>query len=146
MAARDRSVVVYPSPMPILPSKTPVPTGDDPRSRQIRETLSTYAAPPPPLDLPLKVDGGVLPDVMLYRQFRPGAAGIDKHPNVAGQYLNAAVFFGVLFDGQSPVGAAGPLNTGSAAAGDRPLTAIELKALQTAAHGVVKGCGKACGL
>ena len=35
--------------MPILPSKTPVPTGDDPRSRQIRETLSTYAAPPAPL-------------------------------------------------------------------------------------------------
>ena len=46
MAARDRSVVVYPSPMPIPPPKTPVPTGDDPRSRQIRETLSTYAAPP----------------------------------------------------------------------------------------------------
>ena len=49
MAARDRGRLDYPAPMPILPSTTPVPTGDDPRSRQIRETLSTYAAPPAPL-------------------------------------------------------------------------------------------------
>ena len=83
---------------------------------------------------------------MLYRRIGPGGRGIDKHPNVAGQYLNAAVFFGTLFGGQSPVGAAMPLNTGSAAAGDEPLTSTQLLALQTAAHGVVQGCGKACGL
>ena len=45
-----------------------------------------------------------------------GGRSIDKHPNVAGQYLNAAVFFGTIFGGQSPIGAAMPLSTGSAAA------------------------------
>ena len=95
-----------------------------------------------PLGLPFKVDGGALDGFMLYRKF---PTFIDKHPNVAGQYLNALTFFSALF-GKSPLGAPPPLNTGSAAAGDRPLTAPQLKALQTAAHGAAFQCGKQCGL
>jgi len=95
-----------------------------------------YALPVP------HVPAGALPGFMLYRQF---GSTIDKHPNVAGQYLNALTFYATLF-GKSPVGAPLPLNTGSTAAGDRPLTAAEATALQTAAAGIVKQCGKACGL
>jgi hypothetical protein len=80
---------------------------------------------------------------MLYRLI--GATGIDKHPNVAGQYLNALTFFSTL-TGLSPIGAAPPLNTGSSASGDRPLTPAELLALQTAAAGTVKACGATCGV
>ena len=94
------------------------------------------------LPLPLAVGGARLPGFMLYRNF---SGLIDKHPNVAGQYLNALTFFATLF-GSSPVGAAPPLNTGSSSAGDRPLTAAEVRALQMAAHGVVQQCGEACGL
>ena len=79
---------------------------------------------------------------MLYRKF---GALIDKHPNVAGQYLNALTFYATLFR-QSPVGAANPLPTGSTQAGDRPLTVRELHVLQTAAAGTVEACGEACGL
>jgi len=95
------------------------------------------------LKLPFSVAGGALPDYMLFRLL--GKGKIDKHPNVAGQYLNACVFYETLF-GKSPIGAAMPLNTGSAASGDKPLTKAQLLALQTAAHGAVQGCGKACGL
>lgn len=95
------------------------------------------------LDLPFHVQGGALPDFMLYRVFN--GTNIDKHPNVAGQYLNALTFFTTL-TGTSPVGAAPPLNTGDPSAGDRPLTATEILALQTAAAGTVKACGSACGL
>lgn len=94
------------------------------------------------LELPFQVPGGALSDFMLYRVFNKS---IDKHPNVAGQYLNALTFFATL-TGTSPVGAAPPLNTGDPSAGDRPLTAAELLALQTAAEGTVKACGAACGL
>jgi hypothetical protein len=67
-----------------------------------------------------------------------------QHPNIAGQYLNALVFFATLF-GKSPVGAAPPLIT-ETGAGDKPLSAAQIKSLQTAAAGVVEQCGKACGL
>ena len=97
---------------------------------------------PFPLNLPLQVKGGALDGFMLYRKF---PTFIDKHPNVAGQYLNALTFFSALF-GKSPLGAPPPLNTGSAAAGDRPLTAPQRKALQTAAYGAASKCGKLCGL
>eukprot|EP00039_Didymoeca_costata_P002260 m.58761 g.58761 ORF g.58761 m.58761 type:complete len:346 (+) comp11197_c0_seq2:106-1143(+) len=95
-----------------------------------------------PLDLPFKVNGGADPSLMLYRVF---GTSIDKHPNVAGQYLNSLVFYATL-TGKSPIGAAPPLNTGSPSAGDRPLTKAEILTLQTAAHGAVEACGKACGL
>lgn len=101
-----------------------------------------YSAPFP-LDVPFQVEGGALDGFLLYRKLKHGV--IDKHPNVAGQYLNALTFYAALF-GKSPVGAAPPLNTGSKSAGDRPLKAAELKALQLAAAGTVKACGKACGL
>lgn len=42
--------------MPILPSKTPVPTGDDPRARAIQTSLSGFAAPPPALDAGERAD------------------------------------------------------------------------------------------
>ena len=99
-------------------------------------------AEPFPLALPLMVAGGALPDMMLYRKF---GERIDKHPNEAGQYLNALTFFSTLFGGRSPVGAATPLNTGSVGAGDKPLTHAEMAALQAVAHGVVMQCGSACG-
>ena len=94
------------------------------------------------VSLPGKVDGGALPGFMLYRLL-PGA--IDKHPNVAGQYLNALTFYATL-TGKSPVGATAPLPTGSRASGDRPLSPAEMAALQTAALGAVKACGTDCGL
>ena len=59
--------------------------------------------------------------------------------------MNALVFFATLF-GETPVGAMPPLNTGSRAAGDRPLTAAEILGLQTAAYGAVAQCGAVCGL
>ena len=46
------------------------------------------------LALPFQVAAGQLPDLMLYRKY---ASQIDKHPNVAGQYLNALTFFATLF-------------------------------------------------
>ena len=58
----------------------------------------------------------------------------DKHPNMAGQYLNALVFYATLF-GESPVGAAGPLDTGTAPA--LPLDAAILRGLQRVAESVV---------
>ena len=51
-------------------------------------------ADPLPLQLPFKVAGGALEGFMLYRKF---GASIDKHPNVAGQYLNALTFYATLF-------------------------------------------------
>ena len=65
--------------------------------------------------------GAALPGFLLYRFVGAGKKRtIDKHPNVAGQYLNALTFYATLF-GESPVGAAAPLNTGSPASGDRPV-------------------------
>lgn len=86
------------------------------------------------ITLPFKVDGGVQESLMLY------LPGPNKHPNVAGQYLNALVFYATLF-GKSPVGAGDPKKT-------MPfkLTAEEKLSLQKAAEGVVAQCGSACGL
>jgi hypothetical protein len=64
----------------------------------------------------------------------PHGANFDKHPNQAGQYLNALVFFTTLF-GSSPVGAAGPLHTGKAP--ELPLSPVLLEGLQKVAHSVV---------
>ena len=96
-----------------------------------------YSTPSPftaNLSLPLRVDG--LPSSLrgfeLYRKL--GGGGWDKHPNMAGQYLNAVVFFATLF-GESPVGAAGPLHTGKAP--PLPLPAEIKEALQRVAHSVV---------
>ena len=78
---------------------------------------------------------------MLYRKY---GSVIDKHPNVAGQYLNALTFYATLFR-KSPLGAAAPPPTGSRSAGDKPLTAAEQRMLQVAAHGTVVKCGSECG-
>ena len=53
---------------------------------------------------------------------------------MAGQYLNALVFYTTLF-GESPIGAAGPLHTGKAPA--LPLHPEILSAFQKIAHSVV---------
>eukprot|EP00755_Sulcionema_specki_P033645 Sspe_Gene.101216::Locus_75813_Transcript_1_1_Confidence_1.000_Length_1081::g.101216::m.101216 len=82
-----------------------------------------------PTDLPYPTTGE-LKDLMLYRTL-PGGV-IDKHPNVAGQYLNALTFYATLF-GESPEGAAAPLPT----AKDPPLTPQQLSGLQKAACDVV---------
>ena len=96
-----------------------------------------YSTPSPftaNLSLPLRVDGlpSSLREFELYRKL--GGGGWDKHPNMAGQYLNALVFFATLF-GESPVGAAGPLHTGKAP--PLPLPAEIKEALQRVAHSVV---------
>ena len=112
--------------------------------QRCRELIDAqYPNEPFPLSLPLQINDAALPNLELYRIF--AKTGIDKHPNVAGQYLNALTFYGTLF-GKSPIGAAPPLNTGSTSAGDRPLTNVEIKTLQIAAHGVVEQCGSACGV
>jgi len=97
------------------------------------------------LDLPLSVDGGAQESLILNLVYGSGAVGIDKHPNVAGQYLNALVFYATLF-GKSPVGAAAPSVPLTPLAGDRELTAAEMLSLQKAAEGAVMQCGGACGL
>ena len=102
-----------------------------------------YAAPLN-LSLPFQVPNATLPNFELYRVYTGKKGFIDKHPNTAGQYLNALVMFTTLF-GRSAVGAAPPLPTGSPAAGDLPLTAEEMVALQTAADGAVRACGSDCG-
>lgn len=94
------------------------------------------------LDLPFSVDGGAQPDLMLNRVY---STGIDKHPNVAGQYLNALTFYSTLF-GKSPVGAAPPSVPLDPSAGDRDLTAAEVLSLQKAAEAAVAQCGSVCGL
>eukprot|EP01060_Flectonema_neradi_P015153 TRINITY_DN21838_c0_g1_i1.p1 TRINITY_DN21838_c0_g1~~TRINITY_DN21838_c0_g1_i1.p1 ORF type:complete len:318 (+),score=52.54 TRINITY_DN21838_c0_g1_i1:331-1284(+) len=76
---------------------------------------------------------GSLKDLMLYRILAGGV--IDKHPNVAGQYLNALTFFATLF-GESPVGAASPLPTEK---GDTPLTPEQLQQMQQIVNEVVLG-------
>ena len=99
----------------------------------------------PPLPLPLVVEGAALGEGFLLNRYSPpGSKKIDKHPNVAGQYLNALTFFATLFPAVPLAAAAPPLNTGSKAEGDRPLTTAEMKALQAAAAGVVAQCGAAC--
>lgn len=86
------------------------------------------------LTLPLRVDGlpASLSRLELYRKISGDVW--DKHPNQAGQYLNALVFFVTLFD-RSAVGAAGPLHTG--AAPELPLKPATLLALQRVASSVV---------
>lgn len=100
-----------------------------------------------PLELPLRVEGGAAPDLMLYIRQTDGA--INKHPNVHGSYLNALVFYATLF-GKSPVGAAPPAAINSSSniseIPPAPLSDAELLALQTAAAGSVAQCGPACGL
>lgn len=94
------------------------------------------------LDLPLSVDGGAQPSLRLNRVYE---SGIDKRPNVAGQYLNALTFYSTLF-GKSPVGAAPPSMPLDLLAGDRDLTAAEVLSLQKAAEAAVTQCGSVCGL
>lgn len=98
-----------------------------------------YASPSPfstknNLTLPLRVDGlpAELSSFELYRKLKGGKW--DKHPNIAGQYLNALTFYATLF-GESPVGAAGPLHTGTAPA--LPLSADIIGGLQRVAASVV---------
>lgn len=92
------------------------------------------------LSLPLKVAGvpSELSQFELYRILskhpKPHGGNFDKHPNMAGQYLNALVFFATLF-GESPIGASGPLHTGKAP--DLPLAPEILSGLQKIAHSVV---------
>ncbi len=107
-----------------------------------KAAVDAQYAEPPPVEIPVTVADAADPLLMLYRNF---SGKIDKHPNVAGQYLNALTFFATLFN-KSPLGAAPPLNTGSPAAGDRPLSQAELQTLQRAAGGAVMECGSACGL
>ena len=61
-------------------------------------SLSTSPSSPPCSlwlqHLPFHAPGGSLPELMLYRVF---GHTIDKHPNVAGQYLNALTFYAALF-------------------------------------------------
>eukprot|EP00466_Bigelowiella_natans_P005006 jgi/Bigna1/131946/aug1.16_g6654 len=85
------------------------------------------------LTLPLRVPNASLPEYMLYRVYPDG--NVDKHPNIAGAYLNALVFYASLF-GKSPVGAAKPLVT-ETDFGDIPLTDEQALTLQTAAEAVV---------
>ena len=108
---------------------------------ECRASVDAQYPQPLSLSLPFKVPGGARPGFMLYRKF---GDAIDKHPNVAGQYLNALTFYATLFR-KSPVGAAAPLPTGSTSAGDRPLTPSEQLTLQVAAQGTVEACGSACG-
>ena len=54
----------------------------------------SHSLRPYPQQLPFHSPGGSLPDLMLYRVF---GHNIDKHPNVAGQYLNALTFYASLF-------------------------------------------------
>eukprot|EP00040_Diaphanoeca_grandis_P037518 m.244642 g.244642 ORF g.244642 m.244642 type:complete len:336 (-) comp33833_c2_seq1:64-1071(-) len=110
---------------------------------ECKQLIDSQYTSPMSLALPFKVPGGSLPNQMLYRVF--GGKDIDKHPNVAGQYLNALTFYTALFS-KSPVGAARPLNTGSSSAGDEPLNATQILALQKAAEGTVRQCGSTCGL
>lgn len=100
-----------------------------------------FASPLKTLTLPLPhKPEAELPGFLLYRLL--GNNQIDKHPNVAGQYLNALTFYSALFR-ESPVGAAAPLNTEP---GDKPLNTTEIMALQLAANTAVQGCGATCNL
>ena len=86
------------------------------------------------LSLPLRVDAlpASLASMELYRKLSNG--NWDKHPNIAGQYLNALVFYATLF-GSSPVGAAQPLQSGKAP--PLPLQPAIIDALQRVAESVV---------
>lgn len=85
------------------------------------------------LDLPLAVPPhSDTTGIMLYL-----SNGQDKHPTVAGQYLNALVFYATIFQA-SPLGAAVPPEAG--------LTADQAKGLQQVAEGVVLGHAEAWGL
>jgi len=56
------------------------------------------------LSLPLRAPAGTLPHFMLYRVFNGKTrTTIDKHPNVAGQYLNALVMYATLMRKCLPV-------------------------------------------
>ena len=95
------------------------------------------------LSLPFKVEGAAFPSLPLYRVLQGG--GIDKHPSVAGQYLNALTFYATLFG--SPSGAASPIYEPQyKQPQDKPLSADEIQGLQAAAEGAASGCGRACGL
>jgi len=107
-----------------------------------RRLIDAQYNSPLAVQLPLRVDGGSLPNLPLYRLLRHGE--IDKHPSVAGQYLNALTFYSTLFN-TSAVGAAPPLYESQyKQKQDRPLSAAQLKALQTAASGVSDKCGRVC--
>eukprot|EP01059_Diplonema_ambulator_P010930 TRINITY_DN20946_c0_g1_i1.p1 TRINITY_DN20946_c0_g1~~TRINITY_DN20946_c0_g1_i1.p1 ORF type:complete len:330 (+),score=69.18 TRINITY_DN20946_c0_g1_i1:39-992(+) len=88
-----------------------------------------YATPLSNPNLPLPTNGA-LKDLMLYR-ILPGNQ-IDKHPNVAGQYLNALTFYATLFN-SSVTGAPPPLMTEP----DTPLTPQQLAEMQAAVDSVV---------
>mmetsp|Transcript_9153 Transcript_9153/g.22470 ORF Transcript_9153/g.22470 Transcript_9153/m.22470 type:complete len:335 (-) Transcript_9153:228-1232(-) len=85
------------------------------------------------ITIPLQIDNGTLPDFQMYRVYPDG--NVDKHPNIAGQYLNALVFYTMLFQ-SSPVGAARPLIT-EHNFGDKNLTDVEILTLQEVATRVV---------
>lgn len=86
------------------------------------------------LSLPLRVDG-LPPNLAKLELFRKLENGDwDKHPNIAGQYLNALVFYTTIFR-ESPVGAAGPLKTGTAPR--LPLEKDILNGMQRVAESVV---------
>lgn len=75
-----------------------------------------------PLDLPIEApDAGDASHIMLYLE-----KGKNKHPTLAGQYLNAAVFYVILFK-DSPEGAEHP----------RAISQQDAKVLQEVAAGVV---------
>lgn len=74
---------------------------------------------------------------------------LTKHPNVAGQYINALTLFATIFR-RSPIGAPPPIRSGLSNLSSRPensaaLSAAELSDLQQAAATAVHVCGQACG-
>jgi len=140
-------------------------------------TDAQYGQPLRNVKLPILVQGGTDRTLNLYRRTSCMVKGVmqaccdhlgaarkcdkrgarfDKHPNILGQYLNAAVLFGTMF-GISPVGAAMPLPTDGAGAFELhsktlkvyggywaptgPYTAAQVRTLQVAAAGVVFGSG-----
>jgi hypothetical protein len=83
-------------------------------------------ASPPPIKLPITdVVHKDTSDIMLYLTTD---AGVDKHPSPAGQYLNALVFYSLLFN-FSAVGAAIP--------SDLNISQADAESLQIIASGVV---------
>lgn len=108
-----------------------------------KATIDAEYEQPVPLNLPLVVPDGAAPHIELY--IKNSKTNYDKHLSLAGCYLNALVFYAMLF-GKSPVGAAAPNASWGPFWGllETSLAYDDLLALQKAAEGAVKGCGTTC--
>lgn len=128
-----------------------------------KEAVDRQFSQPPEITLPAQAPGAARPGLNLNVWFQWGPqqrqGAWDKHPNMAGQYLNALTFFAAIF-GESPMGAAQPycsercvpnvvegrMHYGPPGPPNPLLTSEETRVLQTAAATAVKHCGAACKL